>query len=60
MMNVFFKHLKPNKRKPKYLTKLDQIPQLTESEKRELQKVTLMFIYFGLMVAKRKAGIAKG
>ena len=44
-MNVFFKHLKPNKRKPKYLTKLGQIPQLTESEKRELQKVNDKFVF---------------
>ncbi len=44
-MNVFFKHLDPNKKKPKYLTKLDQIPQLTESEKRELQKVNDKFVF---------------
>ena len=44
-MNVFFKHLNPDKRKPKYLTKLGQIPQLTEFEKRELQKVNDKFVF---------------
>ena len=44
-MNVFFKRLDPDKRKPKYLTKLDQIPQLTEAEKRELQKVNDKFVF---------------
>ena len=44
-MNVFFKRLDPDKRKPKYLTKLDQIPQLTETEKRELQKVNDKFVF---------------
>ena len=44
-MNVFFKRLDQDKRKPKYLTKLDQIPQLTEAEKRELQKVNDKFVF---------------
>ena len=44
-MNVLFKHLSPNKKKPKYLTKLDQIPQLTDSEKQELQKVNDKFVF---------------
>ncbi len=44
-MNVLFKHLNADKKKPKYLTKLDQIPQLTESEKRELQKVNDKFVF---------------
>lgn len=44
-MNVLFKHLNPDKKKPKYLTKLDQIPQLTEPEKRELQKVNDKFVF---------------
>ena len=33
------KRLMPEKKKPKYLTKLEQIPQLNETEKQELQKV---------------------
>ena len=32
-------------KKPKYLTKLDQIPQLTEPEKQELQKVNDKFVF---------------
>ena len=44
-MNVLFKHLNPNKKKPKYLTKLDQIPQLTDSEKQEMQKVNDKFVF---------------
>ncbi|MBT5027008.1 MAG: KamA family radical SAM protein [Nitrospinaceae bacterium] len=44
-MNVFFKHLDPSKKKLKYLTKLDQIPQLSESEKEELQKVNDKFVF---------------
>jgi lysine 2,3-aminomutase len=44
-MNVLFKRLITDKKKPKYLTKLDQIPQLTESEKRELQKVNDKFVF---------------
>ena len=44
-MNVLFKHLNPDKKKPKYLTKLHQIPQLSESNKRELQKVNDKFVF---------------
>ena len=44
-MNVLFKHLNLDKKKPKYLTKLDQIPQLSESNKRELQKVNDKFVF---------------
>jgi len=44
-MNILFKHLDSDKKKPKYLTKLDQIPQLTETEKRELQKVNDKFVF---------------
>ena len=44
-MNVLFKHLNPNKKKPKYLTKLDQIPQLTDSEKQKMQKVNDKFVF---------------
>jgi lysine 2,3-aminomutase len=44
-MNIFFKHLNPNMKKIKYLTKLDQIPQLTESERVELQKVNDKFVF---------------
>jgi len=44
-MNLLFKHLSPDKKKPRYLTKLDQIPQLTESEKQKLQKVNDKFVF---------------
>ncbi len=44
-MNIVFKHLDPSKKKPKYLTKLDQIPQLSEAEKRELQKINDKFVF---------------
>ncbi len=44
-MNVLFKHLNSDKKKPRYLTKLDQIPQLSETEKQELQKVNDKFVF---------------
>jgi lysine 2,3-aminomutase len=39
------KRLMPEKKKPKYLTKLEQIPQLNETEKQELQKVNDTFVF---------------
>ena len=36
-MNALLKHLSSNFKKIKYLTKLEQIPQLTDSEREELQ-----------------------
>jgi lysine 2,3-aminomutase len=43
-MNII-KRLMPEKKKPKYLTKLEQIPQLTETKKQELQKVNDKFVF---------------
>ena len=32
-------------KKPKYITKIDQIPQLTETEKKRLQPVSEKFVF---------------
>ena len=44
-MNVLIKHLSSQFKKIKYLTKLEQIPQLTESEREEMQKVNDKFVF---------------
>ena len=38
-MNILIKHLSSQFKKIKYLTKLEQIPQLTESEREKMQPV---------------------
>ena len=44
-MNVSLKHLSEKFKKIKYLTKLEQIPQLTEKEREEMQKVNDRFVF---------------
>ena len=44
-MNVLIKHLSSQFKKIKYLTKLEQIPQLTESEREEMQQVNDKFVF---------------
>ena len=44
-MNVLIKHLGSQFKKIKYLTKLEQIPQLTESEREEMQQVNDKFVF---------------
>lgn len=44
-MNVLFKHLSAKFKKIKYLTKLEQIPQLSDSEREEMQKVNDKFVF---------------
>jgi len=44
-MNALLKHLSASFKKIKYLTKLEQIPQLTESEREEMQKVNDKFVF---------------
>jgi len=44
-MNVSLKHLSEKFKKIKYLTKLQQIPQLTEKEREEMQKVNDRFVF---------------
>jgi KamA family protein len=39
------KRLIPEKKKTKYLTKLEQIPQLTDAERQDLQKVNDKFVF---------------
>ena len=44
-MNILIKHLSSQFKKIKYLTKLEQIPQLTESEREEMQQVNDKFVF---------------
>ena len=44
-MNVLFKHLSAKFKKIKYLTKLEQIPQLSDSEREGMQKVNDKFVF---------------
>ena len=44
-MNAILKHLSSNFKKIKYLTKLEQIPQLTDTEREEMQKVNDQFVF---------------
>ena len=44
-MNILTKHLSSQFKKIKYLTKLEQIPQLTESEREEMQQVNDKFVF---------------
>ena len=44
-MNALLKHLSSNFKKIKYLTKLEQIPQLTDTEREEMQKVNDRFVF---------------
>jgi KamA family protein len=44
-MNNLTKHLEKKTTKLKYLTKLDQIPQLSEEERSELEKVNEKFVF---------------
>ena len=44
-MNISLKHLSEKFKKIKYLTKLEQIPQLTEKEREEMQKVNDRFVF---------------
>ena len=44
-MNVSLKHLSEKFKKIKYLTKLEQIPQLTDKEREEMQKVNDRFVF---------------
>jgi len=44
-MNVLIKHLSSQFKKIKYLTKLEQIPQLTESEREKMQQVNDKFVF---------------
>ena len=44
-MNVSLKHLSEKFKKIKYLTKLEQFPQLTEKEREEMQKVNDRFVF---------------
>ena len=44
-MNISLKHLNEKFQKIKYLTKLEQIPQLTEKEREEMQKVNDRFVF---------------
>ena len=44
-MNAILKHLSSKFKKIKYLTKLEQIPQLTDSEREEMQKVNDQFVF---------------
>ena len=44
-MNAILKHLSSKFKKIKYLTKLEQIPQLTDSEREGMQKVNDQFVF---------------
>ena len=44
-MNILIKHLSSQFKKIKYLTKLEQIPQLTELEREEMQQVNDKFVF---------------
>ena len=44
-MNILIKHLSSQFKKIKYLTKLEQIPQLSESEREEMQQVNDKFVF---------------
>ena len=44
-MNAILKHLSSKFKKIKYLTKLEQIPQLTDAEREEMQKVNDQFVF---------------
>jgi KamA family protein len=44
-MNRLTQHLENKSTKPKYLTKLDQIPQLSDEEKSDLAKVNEKFVF---------------
>ena len=44
-MNILIKHLSSQFKKIKYLTKLEQIPQLNESEREEMQQVNDKFVF---------------
>jgi len=44
-MNILIKHLSSQFKKIKYLTKLEQIPQLTESEREKMQPVNDKFVF---------------
>lgn len=44
-MNALLKHLSSKFKKTKYLTKLEQIPQLSESEREDMQKVNDKFVF---------------
>ena len=44
-MNALIKHLSSQFKKIKYLTKLEQIPQLSESEREEMQQVNDKFVF---------------
>ena len=44
-MNILIKHLSSQFKKIKYLTKLEQIHQLTESEREEMQQVNDKFVF---------------
>ena len=44
-MNILIKHLSSQFKKIKYLTKLEQIPQLTESEREKMQQVNDKFVF---------------
>lgn len=44
-MNVLLKHLNEKFKKVKYLTKLEQVPQLTGKEREEMRKVNDRFVF---------------